>query len=480
MEDSLKKITTRNISYNAMATMLVAVVQFVTNIALARVLTPADYGIVGFANIFIAFMMQFGDFGINNAVVQLKELDDLTLYTAFTLKALFSFVVFLLLFIGAPLALYCMGRSEVVTVIRILSLSLLFSIGSFLPQVLLTRQLNYRKLAIPGTVAVVAGSLVAIVMAYSGFGFWSMAANSVVVALGTAFGLYLLSPVHMVFRYDPAVARKLLRFGGNVLIPGIIVFIIFNTDNFAIGALRGAEQLGYYAISFSWGSMVCVQLAVIFHKVLFPTFTRLQHDLAAMKKAYLTSVRYIAFLALPANIFLAVYGREFLVYVLGRGTDRWLPALLTFQILCFYGIFRAILEPLGNVILGIGKPELCLKAILLVAVIELGLLYPVVKSFGIYGVAVTVTLAYIAQYPVYLPIMKRELNVSGKDLLREIRFSLLAAAVMAIIMVFAKMFVQASLLSFLAQGAGAAGAYLVIYGLMDRGKLFRELKALAG
>ncbi len=479
MDEKLKKITTRNISYNAVATLLVAVVQFVTNVVLARVLTPADYGIVGFANIFIAFMMQFGDFGINNAVVQHKELDDSTLYTAFTLKALLSTGIFLLLLFGAPLALYFMDRAEVVTVIRLLSLTFLFSVGSFLPQVLLTRQLDYRKLAIPVTISVMAGSTLAIFMAYSGFGFWSMTANSIAVAFITAVGLNLLCPARVSFRFDTVIAKRLLRFGGSVLIPGVIVFIIFNIDNFAIGTLRGAEQLGYYAVAFSWGSMVCIQLASLFHKVLFPTFTRLQHDLPAMKKAYLTSVRYIAFLALPVNAFLLVYGREFLIYVLGRGTERWLPALLAFQILCVYGVFRAVLEPLGNVIFGIGKPELCLKAIILVAVIELGLLYPVIRTFGITGVAVAVTIAYLSQYLVYVPILKRELSVQWIDLFREIRFSLYAASVMAVTMYLVRMVITESLLSLLAQGICAAGVYVGVYAMIDRGKLIGELKALA-
>ncbi len=479
MDDGLKKITTRNISYNAVATILLAGVQFLTNVVLARILTPADYGIVGFANIFIAFMMQFGDFGINNALIQQKELNDSTLNTAVTLKALLSGLIFVLLLVGAPLALYFVDRPEIVTVIRLLSLNFLFSVGSFLPQVLLTRKLDYRKLAIPGTVSVIIGSTLAISMAYSGFGFWSMTANSITVAFITALGLNLLCPFPLSFQFDSAVAKRLLRFGSSVLIPGVIVFIIFNTDNFVIGTMRGEEQLGYYALAFSWGSMVCTQLATLFHKVLFPTFARLQHDLPAMKKAYLTSVRYIAFLALPVNAFLLVYGREFLMYVLGRGTERWLPALLAFQILCVYGIFRAILEPLGNVIFGIGKPELCLKAIILVAAIELGLLYPAITSFGITGVAIAVTISYLSQYFVYLPIMKQELNVEGIDLLREIRFPLYGASIMVLIMFLVRMQITESLLSLIAQGICAAGVYLCAYVLIDRGRLFGELKALA-
>ena len=478
MDSDLKRITARNISYNAVATVLVAAIQFFTNIILARVLSASDYGIVGFANIFVAFMMQFGDFGLNNALVQRKDLDTATLSTAFTLKALFSVLIFLGLLAGAPLARLLMDRPEIVAVIRLLSLNFLLSVGSFLPQVLMTRELDYRKLAMPSVVSVAAGSALAIGLAHAGFGYWSIAANSVFSAFLSTLILLLLRPATVSFRYDRSAAGSLLRFGGSVLVPGIMVFFIFNTDNFAIGALRGAEQLGYYAIAFNWGSMICVQLATLFHKVLFPTFARLQHDLHAISKAYLSSVRYVAFLAVPVNIILLLYGKEFLIQVLGRGSDRWLPSLPALQILCIYGIFRVILEPVGNVILAIGKPELCIRSIMFVAVIELGLLYPAVVSFGVPGVAVCVTVAYLSQYFVYLPLIHRELGIKGRDLMKEIRISLAATAVMAGILAAAKSHLPSSLPVLLGQGGAAAVLYLGVYALMDRGALFGELKAL--
>ena len=480
MDDGLRNITRRNISYNAVASVLRTVIQFVTNVVLARLLTAADYGIVGFATIFIAFMMQFGDFGINNAVVQPREVDDATLYTAFTLKTVLSVLIVLLLLAGAPAALLFIDRPEVVDVIRLLSLNFLFSVGAFLPQVLLTRALDYRRLALPATLSVAAGSGLAIAMAYAGWGFWSMTANSIVTILLSAAVLNLLRPVRLSFRYDPAAAGRLLRFGASVLIPGVIVFVIFNTDNFVIGAVGGAEQLGYYAVAFNWGSMICTLSAELFHKVLSPTFSRLQNDLAALKTAYLASVRYIAFLAVPVNVFLLVYGRELLIHLLGRGTERWLPAALALQILCVYGVFRVVLEPIGNVIYGIGKPELCLRAIILVAVMELGMLYPAIRFFGIAGVASAVLLAYVSQYCIYLPILKRELDVRGGELLGQVAMTLLAAGVMAGIMLMVKTALPASFSGLIVQALIAAMVYLVLYGLLDRGRMFRELRALAG
>jgi lipopolysaccharide exporter len=191
-----------------------------------------------------------------------------------------------------------------------------------------------------------------------------------------------------------------------------------------------------------------------------------------MKKAYLTSLHHIAFLAVPANLLLALEARGFLLWILGQGSDRWLPALLTFQILCVYGIFRALLEPASNVILGLGRPQLFLRAIMLVALIQLSLLYPAITFFGMEGVAVTVTIAYI-------PIMNRELNVTVSELFGEIRSTVAAAAVMSIVILALKLFTVFSLTTTVMETGLGFLLYLSVFGMMDRGKLYRAAWTLA-
>ncbi|ABB32410.1 undecaprenyl-diphospho-oligosaccharide flippase [Geobacter metallireducens GS-15] len=470
--------TVNNIGYNSIATILAAIIQFVTTIYLARILTPQDYGIVGFAQIFSNFMIQFCDFGINNAVVQKKEIDSTTLYTAFTLKVILSLIIFALIIIAAPLSYYFNGQHEIPTVIRALSLNFLISIFIFLPQVVLTRNLDYKKLVGPQTLALVGSSICSVYMAYLGFGYWSVVGASLLSNLLNAAMLVIIKPVSLRVVFDSSIARQLLGFGWSLLLPGIIVFVIFNTDNFLIGSLSGIEQLGYYSIAFNWGSMVCVLMGGMFHKVLFPTFSKLQYETSSMKKAYLTSLQYIAFLAVPANAILFIEGREFLFYILGRGTDRWLPAVITFQIFCLYGVLRSLLEPIGNVVMGIGKPQLFMKAILIVTVVELSLIYPAINYYGIEGVAIAVTLAYATQYFVYIPIIKREINVDLAEFVDVIKLPIASVVVMGIAMTLLKQAIHMTPVLLIINSVFGIIVYLVFFILADRGKLFREIRTV--
>src|SRR5574340_1178352 len=131
--------------------------------------------------------------------------------------------------------------------------------------------------------------------------------------------------------------------------------------------------------------MISVLLGVVITGVLFPTFSRIQEDQARIKKGYLQILEVIAFLGAMANISLYVAAREFLYFLLGDGTDKWMPAFATFRIFCFYGIIRATLEPVSAVIMAFGNTRLFVRATGLVAVLEAVFLYPVVMMFGIEG-----------------------------------------------------------------------------------------------
>lgn len=477
MVKDLRAITVRNVSYNTIATILVSVIQFITSILLARVLLAEDYGIVGFAQIITNFTMQFCDFGIDRAVIQKKETDSTTLYTAFTLKIILSVLLFIIIVIAAPLVQYLVGQRDIPMVIRVLSCNFLISILFFLPQVTLTRKLEYQKLFLPQTVSVCLSSVFTIFMAYNGFGFWSIVIGSIATNILNAAILYIINPMPLKIVFDKTIAKNLLRFGGNLLLPSIIVFLIINVDNFAIGSLMGAQQLGYYAIAFNWGTMICVLMTGFFHKVLSPTFSRFQHDMLMMKKAYLISLQCITFLVLPINILLLIEGREFLFFVLGRGSDRWMPALFAFQVLCIYGVLRAVLEPVGNVIMGLGKPQLFLKSILIVALIELSLLYPAIRSYGIAGVAIAVTLAYISQYFVYFSILKKEIKVVPTEMFMAIRNSLISAIIMAIILYLLRQITPMSILAATINTVIAIVVYIAIFGVMDKLRLFKEIRS---
>jgi O-antigen/teichoic acid export membrane protein len=178
--------------------------------------------------------------------------------------------------------------------------------------------------------------------------------------------------------------------------------------------------LGYYALAFTWGSFICGLLSSTVNSVLFPAFSAIQNDSVAVRRWYLKAVDLVAFIAVVINAALFANAHLFLVTFLGKGTGKWLPATLALQILCVYGILRAMTEPLGPCLMARGRTRTMLSAAVLAGGVELSLLLLALRSGRIEMVAGAVLMAYLSQAMVYLPFVRSELSVSLGDIIAKL------------------------------------------------------------
>ena len=481
MSESLKATTLRNVGYNSFAKVILMVVLAVANIIMTRTLAPSDYGIVGFAGIFTAFLAQFSDFGIRSAVIQQKEIEPQDLYTAFTIKFVIGLIIFALAFLGAPLAVRFFDNPAIVLVIRVMSFTFVLNTFAILPEILLTRKLDYKKIALANLIPALINSATAVTLALMGFQYWSLVIALLVMSLSTCVMMNALQPVRYCFGFSRVAAARFIRFGGNVFVSGFIAFLIFNADNFLIGAVKGSNALGYYSLAFNWGSMVCGMIATIVLSVLFPTFSKMQGDRERLKNSYLKVLQYISFGGVLVNMTLFVVSRDFLFLVLGHSTDKWLPALTALRILCFYGVVRLLLEPVGQVVMALANTRVMRQATMLVATIELVGLYPALRFLGIEGVALLVTVAYMAQYAIYYSVMQSELQISVRELLSTVGPALWGMLLLFLVFMIGDVVGVGgigSLLVFSVKIASCIVIYLVAYGATTKWQLYKDIRKL--
>lgn len=476
---SLKKKTFNNVAFNAIARVVAVVFQAMANIILSRSLLSSDYGIVGFANIFVNFFMQFSELGLNSAVVQRKELDDKALYTGFTMKICIGVSIYIIAFFASWAAVYFFDNGAVVNVIKVLGFNFVINCFGFIPLTLLKRDLDYKKISIANITQTIFNSLLAMVLALAGYKYWSIVLANLLATTAMVVALNVLKPIKIKFMFDKTIAKELMGYGTSLSLTTFTIFLLFNVDNFIIGSVNGSSSLGYYMIAFNWGSIICVMLGSVVNTVLFPTFSRMDQDVERIKRSYLRVLEYVSFIGILANLTLFVVSRDFLVNLLGHGTDKWIPALVSLQILCFYGIFRFLLEPLGNVLMALGLTKLMLKANVFAAVTEILLLYPVLKFYGIEGVAVLVTLTYTSQYLVYFPVIKKKLNLSFLEFIQPILPALITGMVVVIIFkVVDKQLLHGNTINMLLNMLLVVSLFTVLHGLATRWKLVREAKEL--
>lgn len=474
----LKLITVKNIGFNAFSNIAQFFLSAVAGIILAQRLSPSDYGVVGFAMIFINLLARFSDLGITDAVIQRNQLDDRGLYTGFTTKFILGIAVFAIGFVISPLTKLFFDHSAIENVIKVLSISFIISTFGFLPTCLLNRDLNYKKLIIPQLSSTVANSGLSIILALTGFHYWSIVLANVAGNVLFVLAVNFINPIKIKLKFDKKLFLEFMGFGVNLFLTGLIIFMIFNADNFAVGTLIGSVGLGLYTIAFTWGSMMSNRLSDVVHTVLFPTFSRIQNDTNKLRESYLKVLEYITFIGVISNLSLLLCSEDFLYYVLGHGTDKWIPALVTFQILLIYGILRTFLEPVGNVLKALGKTSLLLKSNLIAGTIELSLLYPVTKLFGINGVAMLVTISYSIQYFIYFPFLKKEIDLKYSDIWNFVKPTIISIVFIVALVSGAKGLMDSSLSSFIQKLVLSILGYAFFYSAITKWKLFKEAKAI--
>jgi PST family polysaccharide transporter len=417
----LSKIKTfRNILYSGMAKGITLVCVAATSLVVARNLTPADFGVFGFASIIIVFLNHFSDMGVSSAVIRTPVLDQNHLDTAFTLKITLSASAFALTVMIAPFAHRIFDHPAIGNVIRVLALNFLISIIGFLPTAVLTKEMNYGQLVIPGVVASTVQGILAVTLVLHGWRYWAVVIASVGATLASGITVHFVRRVRVHLRFDAKEILEYLRFGVPLFGSGVLVFALFNMDNLLVGGSMGSIMLGYYALAFNWGSFICGLLYDTVNNVLFPAFSALQNDSVAMRRWYLKTVELVGFLAVIANGALLVNAQYFLTTLLGKGSAKWLPATMALQILCIYGIVRAVTEPLGNCLLVRGRTKTMLHANMIAGAIEVGLLLLAIHSGRVSLVAAAVLIAYASQSLIYLPFLRRELSVTSWDVLARV------------------------------------------------------------
>jgi O-antigen/teichoic acid export membrane protein len=470
--------TFRNVIFTSLTKGATLVCLAVTSSVVARNISASDYGVVGFAAIIIGFLLHFGDVGVGSAAIRRPTLDPRSLQTAFTLKFILSFGAFLAAFLIAPFAHHFFNHPATGNVIRVLAFDFLISTIGFMSLVTLTREQNYRALMIPGVAGAVARCILAVTLIYCGWSYWAVIFADVGANLTGAIATHLTRKMRIRFQFDWTVAREYLRFGVPLLGSGVVIFLLMNMDNFLVGSRMGSAKLGYYALAFTWGSFICGLLSDTVNTVMFPAFSALQNDSAAMRRWYLKTVDMVGFVAVVVNTALLANVHFFLVTFLGKGTGKWLPASTALEILCIYGILRVITEPVGNCIMARGRTKLLLRANALGGAVELTLILVALRFGRIELVAAGVLLAYGCAGGALLPFLRREFAIGIGDIAAQVWPLGPALAVGCLVTSLLPASFGNTFITLAGRGLITASAAALTHGLCTRFRFFHEAVGL--
>ncbi len=308
--------------------------------ALARLLTPEDFGLIAMVAALAGFAGVFKDLGLAMATVQKKEVTHDQISTLFWLNVALGFLITLLTAACAPLVAWFYGEPRV-TMITV-ALAAAFTFGGLAAQheALLRRQMRFVAVTTSQIVSTAAGVIAGIAAALLGAGYWALVVMQLTKAVAGAIGVWVVcgwrpgSPLHLVS------VRSFLAFGGNLTAANLLNYVVRNLDNILIGWRWGAGPLGSYTKAYYLLLLPIRQFNAPFTSVAIPALSRLQDAHDRYRLYYRKGVQLLALVGMPLVVFTFVAADKIVLLVLGA---QWVQVIPIFRILApaaFLGTFN--------------------------------------------------------------------------------------------------------------------------------------------
>jgi PST family polysaccharide transporter len=367
----------------------------VMTVVLARLLTPADFGLVVMVTAFTGFGQTFADLGLSEATIQRQEISHDQVSALFWINVAIGLGLMLVTIGLAPVLAWFYRQPRLKEITFVLSLT--FLIGGLRVQhsALLQRQMRFLAVAIRDVLAYAVAVPTVIIMAWRGAGYWAL------VAYPLTFNSVAVAFTWIMVRWIPSLPRRgakvgsLLAFGGNVAGSNLVYYLDRSIDSILVGWYWGASPLGLYSRAYNLLLRPVNQLNAPLSAIMVPSFSRLQNDPERFARYYLRAANLITWIATPVFAFLFVAAKPVIILVLGH---QWREAAPVFQILSIAALAQLLFSPTNWLLVCRGQSGRLLKLFLILSPIFVGS-YIVGLPFGIKGVALTGSLVFVGVFP---------------------------------------------------------------------------------
>lgn len=378
---SLKKRTFSGLIWTFVDAFVLKGLSFVAIIILARLLGPAEFGLVGMITVFIAIGTSLVDSGLSSSIIRTKNADDSDYSTVFYLNLFMSAVVYCLLFFMAPYIAAFYDQEILTNLIRLYCLSFVISAFSSVQLALLNKEMQFQKMAIfniPGTII---GVIVGISLGYLGYGVWSIIWMYLATQFFQALTFWLFSKWKPSLTFSKFKAKYHYSFGYKLMLSGLLDTVFNNIYNVVIGKFFSVQSLGYYERAKSFNDYPVNILTGIIGKVSYPLLAQIQDEKEKVASVYKQLLQFTFFITAPLMLGMAAIGNPLFFLILG---EKWIPAVPFFQILCITGMFYPIHAFNISVLKVYGRSDLYLRLeIIKKTIITISII--IAFQFGIYA-----------------------------------------------------------------------------------------------
>jgi len=358
LSDSLRHKTIHGVGWSFVDNISSSGITFLVGLVLARLLTPAEYGVMAMIAIFIAISNSIIDSGFSNALIRKTHVERVDYNTVFYFNLTVSILIYIFLYLAAPIISVFFKEPILVEVTRVMGWILIINALAIIPRTQFVRDVNFKTQTKVSLISSVSSGFIGIGMALGGLGVWSLVGQQLSRQLLNTLFLWLYSKWHPVWEFSMKSFKELFGFGSKLLLSGLLDTIYKNIYYIVIGRFYTSAQLGQYTRAEQFNTIFSSNLTSVVQRVSYPVLSSIQEEPERLREAYRKIIKITMMVTFACMLGLAAVSKSLIVILIG---DKWLPAVYFLQIICFSGMLYPLHAINLNMIQVRGRSDLILK-----------------------------------------------------------------------------------------------------------------------
>ncbi|MFQ9386217.1 MAG: lipopolysaccharide biosynthesis protein [Coprococcus phoceensis] len=416
-------------------------VAFIVSIVLARLLDPDTYGTIALITVFITILNVFVDSGMGNALIQKKTADELDFSTVFYFNIFSCSILYLVIFITAPLIAEFYNRQELIPLVRVLSLTVVISGVKNIQQAYVSCHMLFKKFFFSTLAGTIGAAIIGIAMAYLGFGVWALVAQQLFNTLVDTVVLWSTVEWKPIKKFSFERLKQLFDFGWKLLVSSLINTLYSNIRSLIIGKKYSASDLAYYNQGNKFPNVIITNVNNSIDSVLLPAMASEQDNTERVKSMTRRSIKMSTYIIAPLMMGLVFVATPLVRLVL---TEKWLPCVPYLRIFCITYIFYPMHTANLNAIKALGRSDLFLKLEIAKKILGMFLLL-VSMWFGVMAMAYSLLIADVVSQVINSWPNRTLLQYSYNEQMRDIAPNIFLAVVMGLVISIVPIFAKSDI-----------------------------------
>lgn len=416
---SIKEKTVKGISWNLIESILNNIIRFVIGIVLARLLSPNDFGIIAIVTVFFTISEVFINGGFGQAYIQKKTVTSTDADTVFIINLSISILIYLILWISAPYIANFYRQEELVDIIHIMGIIIVVNSFNIIQVSQMRRLMAFKRKAIVTMLSLLISGTFGVILAYIGFGVWSLVFQQISNRVLVTIGLYFSSDWRFKFRFSKDSFNSLFALGGWLLIANIFKTLFDNLYRLIIGRFFSTVELGLFSKARQFEGMVSQQFSWAVGMVSFPVLSQSQNNKKELNSKYSLFLKYVTLITFPSLTILIVVSDPLILFLL---TEKWVDMIPYLKLVCFIGMLTPIYDLNMQTLQSIGKGKLVFNLSLIrnvlrivnvsiVYSLKLGLTYIIIGEITLLIITLLINSFYTKKY--FIIGIKDNLRIFG-------------------------------------------------------------------